>query len=90
MNVATSGGTAVAGVNYTSVNTTLSFPAGQNSETVTIPILNAGRDSRLDGQCDLEQPGQRGCSSRARLRTRSRFTDRRRHKPAALALVAER
>jgi hypothetical protein len=42
VHVATSGGTAKAGVNYTTVNTTLSFAAGVDSQTVTIPILNAG------------------------------------------------
>jgi hypothetical protein len=42
VNVATSGGTAVAGVNYTAVNQVLNFAAGQNSQTFTIPIKNAG------------------------------------------------
>ena len=40
--VATSGGTAVAGVNYTPINQTLTFAAGQDSQTVTIPVKNAG------------------------------------------------
>ncbi len=34
----TSGGTAVAGVNYTPVDLDLSFAAGQDSQTLTIPI----------------------------------------------------
>jgi len=42
VNVATSGGTAVAGVNYTAVNEPLSFAQGVDSQTVTIPIKNAG------------------------------------------------
>jgi len=42
VHVATSGGTAVPGVNYTAVSTVLSFLAGQNSQTFTIPIKNAG------------------------------------------------
>jgi len=42
VNVATSGGTAVAGVNYTAVNQVLNFLAGQNSQKFTIPIKNAG------------------------------------------------
>ena len=41
--VATSGGSAVPGVNYSPVNQTLNFAAGQTSQTVTIPILNAGK-----------------------------------------------
>jgi hypothetical protein len=41
--VATSGGTAIAGVNYTAVNSQLlNFAAGQTSQTVTIPIKNGG------------------------------------------------
>ena len=40
--VATTGGTAVAGVNYTPINQTLTFAAGQDSQTVTIPLKNAG------------------------------------------------
>lgn len=42
VNLATSGGTAVAGVNYTAVNKVLNFAAGQDSQTVTIPVKNAG------------------------------------------------
>jgi streptogramin lyase len=42
VNVATSGGTAKAGVNYTAVSQPLSFALNQDSQTVTIPILNAG------------------------------------------------
>jgi streptogramin lyase len=42
VNVATSGGTAVAGVNYKAINETVNFAAGQTTQTVTIPIDNAG------------------------------------------------
>jgi hypothetical protein len=42
VDLATSGGTAVAGKNYTAVNEVLSFAAGQDSQTVAIPIKNAG------------------------------------------------
>ena len=42
VNVATSGGTAVAGVNYTAINQVLNFAAGQDSQTITIPVTNAG------------------------------------------------
>jgi len=38
VNVATSNGTAVAGVNYTPVNQVLSFAAGQDSQMVMVPI----------------------------------------------------
>jgi subtilisin-like proprotein convertase family protein len=40
--VATSNGTAVAGVNYTAVSQVLNFASGQNSQTVTVPITNTG------------------------------------------------
>ena len=42
VDLATSGGTAVAGVNYTAVNEVLNFAAGQTSQTVTIPVKNVG------------------------------------------------
>ena len=42
VDVATSGGTAVAGVNYTPVNQVLSFAAGQDSQTITIPVRDVG------------------------------------------------
>jgi subtilisin-like proprotein convertase family protein len=42
VNVATSGGTAVPGVNYTAINQVLSFAAGQDSQTITIPVKDAG------------------------------------------------
>ncbi len=57
VHVATSGGTAVAGVNYTAVNTTLSFPAGQNSETFNVPILNTGLIADLTVNLILSDPG---------------------------------
>jgi subtilisin-like proprotein convertase family protein len=42
VDLATAGGTAVAGVNYTAANEVLNFAAGQNSATVAIPVKNAG------------------------------------------------
>ena len=57
VNIGTSGGTAVAGTNYTAVNTTLNFPAGQNDETVTIPLLNAGLIPDLTVNVVLSSPG---------------------------------
>jgi len=42
VDVATSGGTAVAGVNYTAVNQILNFATPGVSDPITIPILNAG------------------------------------------------
>ncbi len=42
VNVATSGGNAAPGVNYSAINQTISFAAGQTTQTVTIPIINAG------------------------------------------------
>jgi hypothetical protein len=38
--VATSGGTAVAGVNYTPINQVVTFSAGQDSQMVTVPVNN--------------------------------------------------
>ena len=40
--VATAGGTAVAGVNYTPINQVLNFAAGQDSQTITIPVKDDG------------------------------------------------
>jgi hypothetical protein len=42
VNVATSGGSAVAGVNYTAVSELLTFAAGQASQTITIPVKDDG------------------------------------------------
>jgi hypothetical protein len=42
VDVATSGGTAVAGVNYTPVNQVLTFAAGQASQIITIPVKDDG------------------------------------------------
>jgi hypothetical protein len=42
VHVATSGGSAVAGVNYTPIDTTLNFADGQASQTLTIPIRDDG------------------------------------------------
>jgi uncharacterized delta-60 repeat protein len=40
VNFATSDGTAVAGVNYNSVNVNVSFPPGEVLETVLVPVLD--------------------------------------------------
>ena len=40
--VSTSGGTAVSGVNYTSVSQELTFAAGQSSQTIAIAVKDAG------------------------------------------------
>ena len=40
--VATSGGTAVANFNYTPINVTLNFAAGQDSQSVTVPVADVG------------------------------------------------
>ena len=57
VNVATSGGTAMPVVNYAAVNTTLNFPAGQNSETINVPVLNAGLIPDLTVNLVLSDPG---------------------------------
>ncbi len=58
VNIATSGGTAKAGVNYTSVSETLNFALNQANQTVTIPILNAGvLKSSLAFNVVLSSPG---------------------------------
>ena len=57
--VATSGGTAVAGVNYTAINQTLNFAAGQDSQTVTVPVKNVGvLSSTLTVNIVLSSPGR--------------------------------
>ena len=43
--VATGGGSAVAGVNYVAVNQSVFFADGQTSATVTIPIIDDGRNN---------------------------------------------
>jgi hypothetical protein len=55
--VAASDGTAVAGVNYTALNTTLSFPANQDSETFSIHVSNAGLIPDLTVNIALNSPG---------------------------------
>ena len=57
VSVATSGGTAAAGVNYTAFNTTLSFQANEDSATFNIPILNAGLIPDLTVNIALSSPG---------------------------------
>jgi subtilisin-like proprotein convertase family protein len=42
VNVATSGGTAAPGVNYTPINQVVTFAAGQTTQSVAIPVKNAG------------------------------------------------
>ena len=56
--VATSNGTAIAGVNYTPVNQVLNFAAGQNSQTVTVPITNTSSlTSNVTINITLSNPG---------------------------------
>jgi hypothetical protein len=56
--VATSNGTAIAGVNYTSVDQVLNFAAGQNSQTVMIPIgSNSTLTSNVSFTVSLSNPG---------------------------------
>ena len=55
--VATSNGTAIAGVNYTSVNQVLNFAAGQNSQTVMVPISNTTLTSNVTLTVSLSNPG---------------------------------
>ena len=62
VNVATSGGTAVPGVNYTSFNTTLNFLANQDSATFQYSNLECRTDPGLDREHRPEQPGQCGCA----------------------------
>jgi subtilisin-like proprotein convertase family protein len=54
---ATSNGTAVAGVNYTAVNQTVSFAAGLNSLSVVIPVTNTGSSSGGTVNLSLSSPG---------------------------------
>jgi large repetitive protein len=42
VDVSTTAVTAVAGVNFTPINEMVSFAAGQTTQTITVPILNAG------------------------------------------------
>jgi Bacterial Ig-like domain/Calx-beta domain len=58
VSVATSGGTAVAGVNYMAFNTTLNLAANQDSATFSIPILNAGLIPDLTVNIVLSSPGR--------------------------------
>jgi hypothetical protein len=58
VNVSTTGGTAVAGVNYTAINETVTFAAGQDTQTVTLPIKNVGAlSSSLTVNVGLSSPG---------------------------------
>ena len=58
VNVATSGGTAAAGVNYTPINQVVNFASGQDSQTVSIPIKNAGvLPTSLTVNVGLSSPG---------------------------------
>ena len=49
---ATSDGTAHAGTDYTATAGTLTFGAGETSQTITIPILN----NTVRDRCDDDQP----------------------------------
>jgi Calx-beta domain len=58
VHVATSGGTAVAGVNYTAISQTLNFAAGQDSQSIMIPVKNVGvLSSTLTVSLVLSAPG---------------------------------
>ena len=62
--VATSGGTAVSGVNYTSVSQELTFAAGQSSQTIAIAVKDAGVLSQpLTVGVVFEQPGGQRCGA---------------------------
>ena len=59
IDVATGGGTAVAGVNYTAIKEVVNFGAGQESRTITIPVKDDGvvtPDLTVD--VVLSNPGQ--------------------------------
>ena len=72
VNVATSGGTAVAGVNYTPINQTVTFAAGQDSRDRHDPDQERRRPLlESDRQRRLEQPGRRGRSGKLRRPPRS-------------------
>jgi len=61
VNIATSGGTAVAGKNYTAINQLLNFSQGQNSQTVKITIKNVGQFATpLTFNVVLSNPGTNG------------------------------
>ena len=56
--VATSGGTAAAGVNYSAISEMLSFAAGQDSQTVTIPVMSTSSlSSSVTVNVGLSNPG---------------------------------
>ena len=56
--VDTAGGTAVAGVNYRAINQTLNFAAGQDTQTITIPVIDVGvLESDLTVNIVLSSPG---------------------------------
>ncbi len=58
MNVATSGGTATPGVNYTPVNQVVNFGAGQSSQSITVPVKDAGNLSQaMTVNVTLSNPG---------------------------------
>lgn len=45
VNFATTGGTAIAGTDYTAVNTRVDFADGESEKTVTVPILGGTQDN---------------------------------------------
>jgi hypothetical protein len=49
----TGGGTATAGVDYTAVNTTVSFASGETSKTVSVPLLADGDLGESDETVNL-------------------------------------
>jgi hypothetical protein len=48
VDLSTGGGSAVAGTDYTSVSTTVSFARGETTKTVTIPISSTGAGGTFD------------------------------------------
>lgn len=58
--VASTGGTATAGVDYTAVNTTVSFPRGQSQTSVCVEILSDHVGSEPDETVALELTGVTG------------------------------
>ena len=73
VNFATSGGTAVAGVNYVATNGTLSYANGETSKTFTVSVMDDGvwepgnltvnlALSLLTGNCDIRAVRRVPCS----------------------------
>ena len=83
VNVATSNGTAVAGVNYTSVNQVLNFAANQNTQNVMVPISSTpALSSSVSLSVGLSNPGSNATlGSQTSATVVIQGTNRRRHHP---------